>query len=380
MVRRGFGRIVLMSSVAGQATMPNIAAYATAKGAIAAFARALAVEYGGSGITCNALAPGFVRTDFTQGLQDNPQFQSFLSTAVPAGRWAEPDDIAPAVVYHWPRRARPSSTARCWRSTAACWRACRGGRHERTKRAVRPGLVKRFGGFRAVDGVSLALREGSIHALIGPNGAGKTTCFNLLTKFLSPDEGEIRYRGRDITSLAPEQIARLGIVRSFQISAVFLGLTVLQNMRVALMRQHGDGMRFWRSRRSVDRFNARALELLAAVGLDDQADTIAALLPYGRKRALDRHDAGAGPGDHAAGRAHGRTGAGGRGAHRGADPARVGQAQHPHGGTQPVRGRGPVRHHHRAGARRRAGPGRLRRRVARRARHHRLHGRAEEAH
>lgn len=99
MVRRGFGRIVLMSSVAGQATMPNIAAYATAKGAIAAFARALAVEYGGSGITCNALAPGFVRTDFTQGLQDNPQFQSFLSTAVPAGRWAEPDDIAPAVVY-----------------------------------------------------------------------------------------------------------------------------------------------------------------------------------------------------------------------------------------------------------------------------------------
>ena len=110
------------------------------------------------------------------------------------------------------------------------------------------GLVKRFGGFRAVDGVSLALREGSIHALIGPNGAGKTTCFNLLTKFLSPDEGEIRYRGRDITSLAPEQIARLGIVRSFQISAVFLGLTVLQNMRVALMRQHGDGMRFWRSR------------------------------------------------------------------------------------------------------------------------------------
>lgn len=99
MGRRGFGRIILMSSVAGQATMPNIAAYATAKGAIAAFARALAVEYGASGVTCNALAPGFVRTDFTQGLQDNPQFQSFLSTAVPAGRWAAPEDIAPAVVY-----------------------------------------------------------------------------------------------------------------------------------------------------------------------------------------------------------------------------------------------------------------------------------------
>ena len=134
--------------------------------------------------------------------------------------------------------------------------------------------------------MSLALREGSIHALIGPNGAGKTTCFNLLTKFLSPDEGEIRYRGRDITSLAPEQIARLGIVRSFQISAVFLGLTVLQNMRVALMRQHGDGMRFWRSRRSVDRFNARALELLAAVGLMTRPTPSPRCCP-GRKRALE---------------------------------------------------------------------------------------------
>lgn len=99
MALRGFGRIVLMSSVAGQAAMPNIAAYATAKGAIAAFTRALAVEYGAHGITCNALAPGFVRTDFTQGLQDNPQFQAFLSSSVPAGRWADPQDIAPAVVY-----------------------------------------------------------------------------------------------------------------------------------------------------------------------------------------------------------------------------------------------------------------------------------------
>ncbi|MFY2594187.1 ABC transporter ATP-binding protein [Achromobacter xylosoxidans] len=149
------------------------------------------------------------------------------------------------------------------------------------------GLVKRFGGFNAVDGVSLALREGSIHALIGPNGAGKTTCFNLLTKFLTPDQGTIHYRGRDITALAPEQIARLGIVRSFQISAVFLGLTVLQNMRVALMRQHGDGMRFWRSRRSVDRLNDQGQALLEAVGLAGLADTTAALLPYGRKRALE---------------------------------------------------------------------------------------------
>lgn len=99
MVRKGFGRIVLMSSVAGQACMPGIAAYASAKGAIAAFTRALAVEYGSAGITSNALAPGFVRTQFTQGLQEREGFDSFLQNAVPLGRWAEPDDIAPAVVY-----------------------------------------------------------------------------------------------------------------------------------------------------------------------------------------------------------------------------------------------------------------------------------------
>lgn len=99
MVSRGYGRIVLMSSIAGQAAMPNVAAYATAKGAIAAFTRALAVEYGGRGITSNALAPGFVRTQFTRGLQDSPDFQKYLSTRVPAGRWAEPSEIAPAVVF-----------------------------------------------------------------------------------------------------------------------------------------------------------------------------------------------------------------------------------------------------------------------------------------
>ena len=123
MVRRGFGRIVLMSSVAGQATMPNIAAYATAKGAIAAFARALAVEYGGSGITCNALAPGFVRTDFTQGCR------TIRSSSPSCPRRCRPDAGPSRTISRrrwWPpRRARPSSTARCWRSTAACWRACR---------------------------------------------------------------------------------------------------------------------------------------------------------------------------------------------------------------------------------------------------------------
>lgn len=99
MVARGFGRIILMSSVAGQASMPNIAAYATAKGALSAFARALAVEYGQAGVTCNALAPGFVRTPFTSALQDNQAFQDFLSSSVPLNRWAEPEDIAPAIVY-----------------------------------------------------------------------------------------------------------------------------------------------------------------------------------------------------------------------------------------------------------------------------------------
>lgn len=99
MQQAGFGRIVMMSSVAGQACMPGIAAYASAKGAIAAFTRALAVEYGASGITANALAPGFVRTRFTQGLQERDGFDDFLRQAVPLGRWATPDDIAPAVVY-----------------------------------------------------------------------------------------------------------------------------------------------------------------------------------------------------------------------------------------------------------------------------------------
>lgn len=99
MQQRGFGRIVMMSSVAGQACMPGIAAYASAKGAIAAFTRALAVEYGPAGVTANALAPGFVRTRFTQGLQERDGFDDFLKQAVPLGRWADPDDIAPAVVY-----------------------------------------------------------------------------------------------------------------------------------------------------------------------------------------------------------------------------------------------------------------------------------------
>ncbi|HJS33417.1 MAG TPA: ABC transporter ATP-binding protein [Alphaproteobacteria bacterium] len=149
------------------------------------------------------------------------------------------------------------------------------------------GLTKEFRGFVAVNDVALCVRRGTIHALIGPNGAGKTTCFNLLTKFLSPTRGSIRYNGRDITPAKPADIARMGLVRSFQISAVFPHLSVLENVRIALQRQRGSSFDFWRSERALDEFNARALELIDAVGLADYADVVAVELPYGRKRALE---------------------------------------------------------------------------------------------
>jgi len=148
-------------------------------------------------------------------------------------------------------------------------------------------LSKEFKGFVAVDKVDLAVRRGSIHALIGPNGAGKTTCFNLLTKFLKPSAGQILFNGEDITAEAPAQIARRGIIRSFQISAVFAHLSVLENVRVALQRKLGTAFHFWRSERSLDVLNARALELLAAVDLQDYAHITTVELSYGRKRALE---------------------------------------------------------------------------------------------
>jgi branched-chain amino acid transport system ATP-binding protein len=149
------------------------------------------------------------------------------------------------------------------------------------------GLTKEFAGFFAVRDVALKVRRGSIHALIGPNGAGKTTCFNLLTKFLKPSAGQILYKGQDITAMAPADVARLGLVRSFQISAVFPHLTALENVRVALQRQHGSSFDFWRSKSVLDRFNARAHELLNDVGLSEFANTPAVEMPYGRKRALE---------------------------------------------------------------------------------------------
>jgi branched-chain amino acid transport system ATP-binding protein len=148
-------------------------------------------------------------------------------------------------------------------------------------------LTKEFAGFVAVNGVSLRVRRGTIHALIGPNGAGKTTCFNLLTKFLRPTRGRIVYKGHDITALAPADVARLGLVRSFQISAVFPHLTVHENVRIALQRKRGGSFDFWRSRRVLDVFDERARQLIDDVGLSQFADVMAVELPYGRKRALE---------------------------------------------------------------------------------------------
>ena len=149
------------------------------------------------------------------------------------------------------------------------------------------GLTKQFAGFTAVSDVSLRVRRGHIHALIGPNGAGKTTCFNLLTKFLQPSGGTIAYNGRDITALKPPDIARLGLVRSFQISAVFPHLTALENVRVALQRQHGNSFDFWRSKSVLKKFDPRARDLLNDVGLSEFANVPAVEMPYGRKRALE---------------------------------------------------------------------------------------------
>ena len=149
------------------------------------------------------------------------------------------------------------------------------------------GLTKEFFGFKAVNDVDLDVREGTIHALIGPNGAGKTTVFNLLTKFLTPSAGKIVFRGRDITGVKPADVARMGLVRSFQISAVFPHLTVLDNVRVALQRKNNLATQFWRSNRALDRLNDEANRLIEAVGLTAYAAIDAAELPYGRKRALE---------------------------------------------------------------------------------------------
>ena len=148
-------------------------------------------------------------------------------------------------------------------------------------------LTKDFKGFVAVSEVDLKVTRGQIHALIGPNGAGKTTVFNLLTKFLTPTAGQIVYNGTDITGEKPAQIARRGIIRSFQISAVFPHLTVLENVRIGLQRNLGTSFHFWKPEQALNRLNDRAMQLLESVDLGELASTVAVELPYGRKRALE---------------------------------------------------------------------------------------------
>jgi branched-chain amino acid transport system ATP-binding protein len=149
------------------------------------------------------------------------------------------------------------------------------------------GLTRRFGGLVAVDNVDLAVTRGTTHSIIGPNGAGKTTFFNLLTKFITPSAGSIRLGGKEITCLRPADIARLGVVRSFQISAVFPELTAMENVRFALQRRRGGSFDFWRAKKVLNAFNEKAEELLATVGLERFASTPASELPYGRKRTLE---------------------------------------------------------------------------------------------
>ena len=149
------------------------------------------------------------------------------------------------------------------------------------------GLRRDFGGFTAVKDVDLDIHHARVHALIGPNGAGKTTVFNLLTKFLQPTHGTITLLGEDITRTAPDKVARMGLVRSFQISAVFPHLTVLDNVRVALQRPNRLATQFWKSLSSLDTLNGKAEQLIRSVGLDKEANAVAADLSYGRKRVLE---------------------------------------------------------------------------------------------
>lgn len=148
-------------------------------------------------------------------------------------------------------------------------------------------LSKEFLGFLAVSDVNLQVKAGTIHALIGPNGAGKTTCFNLLTKFITPSSGSIYYKGKDITAMNSAEIARIGLVRSFQISAVFPHLSNLENVRLAIQQRTGVSMHFWKSETSLNHLNDEAMSYLEQVGLSDYADMLAVNLPYGRKRALE---------------------------------------------------------------------------------------------
>ena len=149
------------------------------------------------------------------------------------------------------------------------------------------GLTKDFRGFRAVSSVDLEVVEGEVHALVGPNGAGKTTLFNLLTGYLKPTEGTITVHGKDITGQEPEDIAHLGVARSFQITSLFDNLSPREHVELALQGMAGGGMRFWRSDRLLAQYRDQADHLLGQVGLTGLADRHAGELAYGQKRALE---------------------------------------------------------------------------------------------
>lgn len=149
-------------------------------------------------------------------------------------------------------------------------------------------VSKRFGNFFAVRHANLSLLESSVHGLIGPNGAGKSTLFNICTGFLKPTEGSVRLRGQTVADKGPAWIARNGVGRSFQISAVFDGLSVIDNILVALQRRARLSFAFWKGEKSVSALRERACNLLEQVHLSDTWwDKHTASLPYGRRRMLE---------------------------------------------------------------------------------------------
>jgi branched-chain amino acid transport system ATP-binding protein len=208
-----------------------------------------------------------------------------MSGAASSGQKPNQTLVEPALF--WALQAAPERLDRLLPSSGETHALGRAARMSMDDVLVTEGLSKSFGDFQAVSDVSLRIKRGTIHALIGPNGAGKTTCFNMLSKFVSPTNGRIAFNGRDITRLKPADVARLGLVRSFQISAVFSNLTALENIRIALMRKRGDSFDFWRSKAALRPLNERALALLNDFGLVSFANSKAGEISYGRKRALE---------------------------------------------------------------------------------------------
>ncbi|MEL6373694.1 MAG: ABC transporter ATP-binding protein [Pseudomonadota bacterium] len=149
------------------------------------------------------------------------------------------------------------------------------------------GLNKSFGGVRATDDVTLDVRPGETHAIIGPNGAGKTTLISQLSGLVKPDAGEIHFKGRNITRAPPYQRARLGLARSFQITSVFMGLSVQENVALAVQGIAGHSFRFWRPASAVQALQDPARAKLEQVGLGGRAGERAANLSHGERRQLE---------------------------------------------------------------------------------------------